>query len=104
MERDPLERHVMNYIRKCFGPVFGHNGRMPLDEFMDAVQFVDERYAKNWAYAPKYPAIQVAQLKDFHWSPDSYDKLKRNLWSGYVQQLAMKHLSPEDHRRFIGGL
>lgn len=104
MERDPLERHVMNYVRKCFLPVFGHNGRMPLEEFRDAVRFVDERYAKNYEVAPKYPAIQVAQLKDFHWSPDSYMQLKNKLWSRHVRNLAEKHLSPEDHRKFLAGL
>jgi len=103
MERDPLERHVMNYIRKCFAPVFGHNGRMPLDEFRDAVRYVDERYATNWECTPKYPAIQVAQTNDFHWSPESYAKLKRTLWSRYVHQLAEKHLSPADHQIYLGG-
>lgn len=91
----------MNHVRKAFRPVFGHDGEMPLGEFQEAVHYIASQYARYWPHAPKYPSLVVAQTSQFHWSPEKYEDMKRQLWSRYVQQLALKHLSQEDYRTWI---
>ena len=90
----------MNHVRKAFNPVFGHDAIMPIEEFHEAVEYVANQYARYWPNAPKYPNIQVAQTELFHWSPDTWENMKRELWGRYVAQLAYKHLNERDYEEW----